>query len=479
MNLRHKVTSAVVWNAADIFMRQGIAFVVSIILARLLSPEDFGTLALPALFLGIANLFVNAGFPMALIHRQDVTHIDESTVFWFNIGAALLMTLVLFATAPWIADFFALPSLMPLTMLMACNVLLGATGAVHSALLIKQLDFKTLLNIGVISTVIAGAVGVYAAWADYGVWALAWQSITSTFVGALLSWLFSSWRPLFRFSGNSFKRLFGFGGWLFAGNLLDTLYQRGYTVLIGKFYGTYDLGIYYRANNTQELPSTIVTNVLSRVAYPLFSVVNQDKQQLRNGVRLSVRSISFIAAPSMLGLGVMAQPFIRVVFGEQWLSAAPILQVLCVVGLLRPLHVINLNVLQAQGHTKLFFQLDIVKKTFGIVLLVCGSYFGIMGIAWSRVIQSIVGVMINGYYSHKLLDYGMYQQIMDCLPSFLLGATMAAVVAIADMWIKIGGVLELIFLITLGATFYLACNVLLGISAFKEAIRFMKGEAIA
>jgi teichuronic acid exporter len=469
----------VIWSGIDIVLRQGMGFIISIILARLLVPEDFGTLALLALFLGIAGLFVDVGFTSALIQRQDSTRVDESTVFWFNIVAAVIMTLVLLAGAPWIADFFSLPVLMPLTMLMACNVFISAMGSIHGTLLNKELDFKTPMKIGAISTVISGSVGVYMAWAGYGVWALAWQSLASTIVSTMMLWFMSDWRPLFRFSVDSFKRLFGFSGWIFGARLLDMVYLRGYTLLIGKFYGSHDLGIYYRADNTQQLPSSMLTGVLSRVAFPLFSAVNHDKVRLRRGVRVSVRSMMLIMSPSMAGLGALAVPFIHVVFGEKWQPAAPILQVLCILGLMWPLHIINLNVLHAQGHAKLSFRLAIIKKSSGVMLLVIGSFFGIMGIAWSRVVQSVIGFIINSYYTGKLLDYGMREQIDDCLPSLLLSAMMAVVVYMTDTWIKVDGVLELLLLIILGSTFYLACNILLGIASFKEAVEFIKGEVSA
>jgi len=458
-------------------MRQGMGFLIAIILARLLVPEDFGTLALLALFLGLANLFVDIGFSAALIQKQDITHVDESTVFWFNIGAAVLVMLVLFVLSPWIAEFFALPVLKPLTVLMACSVLIGALGTIHFTLLTKRLDFKTPMQVGAISTIISGSVGVYMAWAGYGVWALAGHAISGTVARTLLLWVFSPWRPLLTFSGNSLRRLGAFGGWMFAAGFLDTLYQRGYTLLIGKFYGTYDLGIYERADSTQQLPASVLTNVLSRVAFPLFSSVSQDKQRLRRGVRLSVRTMTLIVAPTMVGLSVLAVPIIRVVFGEQWLPAAPILQVLCAAGLLWPLHVINLSALQAQGHGNLFFRLEIIKKSSGILTLVIGSFFGIIGIAWSRVIQSVIALMINTHFTNKFLGYGIREQTEDCFPSILLSAVMAAVVVMADIWIEVGGVLELLLLINLGAIVYLACNMLLGIGAFKEAVGFIRGEA--
>lgn len=474
--LKTRARAAVFWSGLEIFTSKGVSFVVTVILARLLVPEDFGTLALLALFLGIANLFVTAGFAAALIQKQDVTHLDESTMFWFNVAAALVMWLVLFALSPLIADFFALPVLQPLTVLVACTIVLSASGAIHSTLLSKRLDFRAKMKVGLISTAVSGGVGVYLAWNNFGVWALAWQAVVSAAISTLLLWAISSWRPLYAFSSDSFRRLFGFGGWLAGAYLLDTIYQKGYTLLIGKFYGTYDLGIYNRADNTQQLPTSILTGVLSRVAFPLFSSVNQDKERLRRGVQLSVRSIALITSPVMIGLSVLAEPFIRVVFGEQWLPAVPILQVLCVLGLLWPLHVINLNVLKAQGHANLFFRLAVIKKIAGIVLLVTGSFFGILGIAWGRVIQSIIAVLINSHYTKKFLGYGIAEQTKDCFPSFLLGAGMGSVVLAASHSIDMVGKIELLLLIFLGALFYVLGNLALGASAFKEAILFARGR---
>ncbi|MBT8123399.1 MAG: lipopolysaccharide biosynthesis protein, partial [Gammaproteobacteria bacterium] len=396
---RSKAKSAFIWNGLDVLMRNGVGFIISVVLARLLVPEDFGTLALLALFLGIANLFVNAGFSVALIQKQNATHTDESTVFWFNIASAFILTLALMAFSPWLAAFFSLPILSPLTKFMACNIFISAVGSIHNVLLVKQLDFKTLIKVGSVSTIISGCIGIYMAIAGYGIWALAGHAISSALVRTVLLWVVSSWRPKFRFSYSSFRKLSSFGGWIFAAHSLDTIYQRGYTILIGKFYGTHALGIYNRADSTQQLPIGILTSLVTRVTFPLFSSVNKDTVRLLRGVKLSVRSITLVTTPAMVGLGVLAEPFIGVIFGEQWLPAVPILQVLCITGILWPLHAINLNALQAQGHAKLFFRLAIIKKTIGIFTLIIGSFFGVMGIAWSRVIQSFISVLINAYYT--------------------------------------------------------------------------------
>ncbi len=472
--LKNKARSAVFWSALDIFSRQGIGFVITVVLARLLVPEDFGTIALLALFLGIAEIFVNAGFSSALIQAQDATHVDESTVFWFNFIAGIMITALLFLLAPWIADFFALPILTPLTMLMACNVLISALGSIHSTLLIKKLDFKTPMKIGIASTLLSAAVAIVLAAYGLGVWALAAKAVVGTVTTTSLLWYFSPWRPALVFSRISFEKLFAFSGWLFASSLLDTVYQKGYTLLIGKFYGTYDLGIYHRADNTQRLPASVLSRLLSRVAFPIFSSVNKDPERLRRGVRMCVRAMMFIVAPSMLGLAAVAENFVHVVFGAQWLPAVPILQVLCVAGLLYPFHVINLNVLNAQGHSKLFFRLEIIKKTIGTALLVFGSFFGLMGIAWSRAAMSVVAFVINSHYTGKFLNYGGLGQIKDSIGSIALSALMAVVVIWADNWLHASTMPALLVLVIWGATFYLLTNYLCKTRVLKETIQFLQ-----
>lgn len=474
--LRSKARSAVLWSGLNLFARQGVGFVVTIILARLLVPEDFGTIAILSMFQGLAQLFINAGFSTALIQRQSTSLVDESTVFWFNTAAGVVITGCLCLLAPWLAGYFSLPVLRPLTTLMAVNVLISSTCTVHRTLLFRSLDFKTPTKIGVVATVVSGAVAVYMAWLDYGVWALAGRALASAVVGAALLWLCSAWRPLFVFRLDSFRRLFGFGGWLFASSVLDTVYRRGYTLLIGRFYGLYDLGIYGRAENTQQLPTSILTGVLSRVAFPLFSAIKDDGERLRRGVRVSVRSMMLITVPFTLGLAVLAEPFIAVIFGDVWLPAAPILQVLCAVGMLYPLQVINLKVLQAQGHANLFFRLEVVKKCAGAGLLVLGSLFGVMGIAWGRVASSVIALMINSYYTRVHLDYGMRAQFRDCLPSVLIGLVMSGVIALAVASGKFDGGLGLFAMTFLGAFVYVGGNVLVGSRAMREAVSLIRGR---
>lgn len=474
--ISEKARAAVVWSGLDTFIRQGFGFVISVILARLLLPEDFGTVALLALFLGLAGLFVHAGLGNALVQRQDITHTDESTVFWFNLLVALAMMLLLFGIAPLIAEFFGIAALAPLTMLMAVNIPIGALGIVHGALMAKRLDFKTPMKVGVASSLVSGLVAVAMAWAGHGFWALAGQAIAGSVVTVVLLWALDRWRPLWVLSGASFRKLFGFSSWLYLSGLLDVVYQRGYTLLIGKFYGTRDLGIYNRADNVQGLATGLITDTVSKVAFPLFSSVNQEPERLRNGMRMAVRSMMLITAPCMMGLAVLAGPFIQVVFGDKWLEAAPILQVLCLTGLLYPLHVINLNVLQAQGHTKLFFKLELVKKSVGILLLIGGSWFGLIGIALGRAIGSIFALFVNSYYTKQLLSYGMAGQIKDSAMSLFLAVVMAGIVYMVEDRMQAIGALALFLLIVCGAVIYWILNFVSRSLAYRQAWSLLFGQ---
>lgn len=426
--LKQRAISAVLWSGSDIFLRQGLSFFVSVLLARLITPEEFGTIALLYIFTGLAGLFVDSGFSDALIQKKDINHIDESTVFWFNLGIGIVMSMVLWFSAPWIAHFFENEIVTPLAKVLAVNIFISALGSIHTSLMAKRLEFKTPLKIGAISTMVSGVVGVVMAWLGYGVWALIAQTLLSTFITTTLLWLLNPWRPRSEFSYISLKKLFRFGGFLLLSGLLDTIYNRMYSVLIGKLYGVRELGFYNRADSTRQLPSNILTSMLSRVAFPIFSAASHDRNMLNRGLRMAVSGTMLINVPMMLGLLVVAESLVPVVFGAQWLDSVPILQVLCLAGILWPLHILNLNVLMAQGHSGLLFKLEIVKKVFGIGLLILGTSFGVMGIAWSRVIYSAIAFGINAHYTRVHLGYGIWRQFLDFLPSLILSIIMAMLV---------------------------------------------------
>ncbi len=467
--LRQKALSATLWSAADIFLRQGLSFIVTIVLARLLAPEEFGTIALLYLFIGVASVFVDSGFGGALSQRQDTTHTDESTVFWFNLIMGLLAAAALWIAAPWFAEFYDSPILIPLTQVLAINVFISALGAIHGVLLTKRLDFKTQLKVGAVATTLSGIVAIAMAMQGYGVWALAWQALVSTLLTTCLLWYWNDWRPGMVFSRESMRRLFGFGSYVLLSGLFESVYSRIYTLLIGKFYGVRDLGFYNRADGTKQLPVGVLTGILSRVAFPVFSAAAHDKEKLKRGVRQALRGMMLINIPMMLGLMVVAEPAVLTLFGEQWLPAVPILQVLCLAGVFWPLHVINLNVLLAQGHSRLFFRLGVVKQCIGIGLLIAGTAYGVMGIAWSQVIYGIVAFAINAHYTRTHLGYGLWQQIGDFLPTLALASGMALFVYWVGNIVQLPVFFEFVTLTGAGALVFIAGCHLFKLHAYTEA----------
>ena len=475
MTLKSRALSATLWSGADILMRQGLQFGISIALARLLSPEEFGTIALLYLFTGIAGAFVDSGFSSALIQRQDITHTDESTVFWFNLAIGFLVALSLWAAAPLIAKFFALPVLLPLTGLLALNIFLSALGSIHGTLLTKHLNFRVQMKIGVFANLISGAIAITMACYGFGVWALAAQTVVATSLTTLLLWCLSPWRPALVFSKNSVSGLFAFGGYMLASGLLDIIYNRAYTLLIGHFFGVRELGFYNRADGTKQLPVGVLTSILSRVALPVFSKAAQDKTQLRRGVQLALRGMMLINVPMMLGIAATAEPLVLTLFGTQWLPAVPFLQVLSLGAVLWPLHVINLNVLMAQGHSHLFFRLEVIKKILGTALLVAGTFYGVMGIAWSQVIFGVLAFIINAYYSHLFLDYGVFSQTRDFLATLTISIVMALAVYFASIQtyllpMPLLAPVQLILLIVLGLIIFIGLACLFRLTALHDVV---------
>ncbi len=423
-NMKKRARSAVIWTGFDLLLQKLIGFMLAIILAHLLTPEDFGTMALLAFFIGIASVFSDAGFSYALIQRQDVNHVDESTVFWFNFLAAIIIALILFLISPWIAKLYDIYVLQDLLYLVSCLVILNSLGSIHRTLLTKALDFKKQAIVSFLSILVSGMIAIYMAYHEFGVWALACQIMISSCITTLLLWNIHSWRPLFIFNLPSLKKLFEVGGYMFAALLFKVLYEKGYGLFVAKLFGVSQLGVFDRADTTQRMISETMTGVVSKVAFPLYAKYVDDQERLLQIVRMSVRSLMFVMVPLMLVILVLGDLLIPVVLGEQWLSAVPVFQVLCVVGLLYPLQSVNVSVLQAQGYAKLNFRLTVLKRSIGILLLIVGSSWGIIGVAWSMVIGSVLSLFINGYYTKKFLHYSIFLQFKDCLSSVLLGCLM-------------------------------------------------------
>jgi O-antigen/teichoic acid export membrane protein len=459
--LHQKTASAAKWSAVDVFMRQGVQFVVSVVLARLLAPEDFGVIAMLAMFIGVAGIFIDSGFSAALIQRRNTTLTEESTVFYFNLGMGAATALLLCAAAPWIAAFFKQPVLQYLSYAMAFNLFVGAFGGMHTTLLSREMNFRTLAKVGAVSSVAAGGLAVYMASQGYGVWSLAGHSVASGIITVLLLWRWHPWRPAWAFNFASLRSFFRFGGYTMAATLTDVFSANLYLILIGKMYSVRDAGLYSRAQNTQQLPVTLMMGIINRVAFPTFASVAEDKARLVRGLRQAQALAMLVSLPVSVGVIILAEPLVLTLFGAQWQPCVPILQVLGLGGLLWPLHVLNLNILSAQGRADVFFWLTILKKIFTISLTVAASFYGIMAIAWAQVAISVFAYFANTHYTRILLGYSGWKQLGDLAVNFVAVIPMAIAVFLTNEMMQASHFIKLaVASIVGGGVYWLTCRLL-------------------
>lgn len=478
-DLSKKSTSAVLWGGTEIILRQGIGLVLSIILARLLAPEDFGVLAMLSIFVGVAGVFVDSGFGSALIQRQTITLEDTSSVFYFNIATALIMALLLAAVAPYIASFYRMPILKPLTWLMAFNLFLGSFRSIQAVLLTKELNFRTQMKVTLVATFVSGAIGIILAWRGWGVWSLALQTLVATFVTVLLLWVLSPWRPAFCFSFASLRSLFRYGSFMALSGLLDTAYTRLNTLIIGRVYSARDLGLYSRADHIQHLPTSTISTLLGRVAFPVFSAAAaQDTDTLRRAARKALTAIMLINTPLMLGILATARPLVHVVFGEQWLPCVPFLQVLSLAGVFWPLHVINLNLIKSRGRSDLFFRLEVIKKIFGLSALLVASTISIMAMAWSQVLVGFVCYFINAAYSGRLAGYSIGAQIRDMSPYLAVSGLMLGTTWSLTLWKTLPPAALLALQTLAGTGLYFSLCYALKLAAFRDVVARLQGALV-
>lgn len=427
-SLKSKAVCGAGWSFADSILGQGVMFLVGLVLARLLTPEDYGLLAYLTILISVSNSFVDSGFSNALIRKQDVKDIDYNTTFIANLLVSIVIVILLYFTAPAVSRFFERPELVPLIRVMSCIVVINAFSLIQKTRLTKNVDFKTQTKASLISSISSGVIGVGMALNGFGVWSLVGQQLTRQILYTLFLWIFTKWYPKLQFSIQSFKELFGFGWKLLVSSLIDTVWREIYQVIIGKFYSSATLGQYTRAQQFSSIFSSNLTSIVQRVSYPVLSELQDDKKRLKFGYRRVIKVTMLTSFVLMLGLAAVSKPLVITLIGEQWQVAVPMLQIICFQMMLYPLHVINLNMLQVQGRSDLFLKLEVIKKIIAIGPLLLGIFVGIYWMLIGSVFTSIFAYYLNAYYSGPFLNYSIKGQIMDILPSFGVALLMAMIV---------------------------------------------------
>lgn len=473
-SLKSKTVKGTVWSSVERFSVQGIQFAVMIVMARLLTPSDYGLVGMIAIFIAISQSLVDSGFSQALIRKQDRTEVDNSTVFYFNIAVGGLLYLILFVCAPLIADFYGEPSLTPITRAIGLSVVFNSLAVVQRALLTVRLDFKTQAKASLAGCLVSGAVGIGMAYGGRGVWAIVWQQITNLFVVTSLLWVLSKWKPVPRYSWRSFRELFGFGSKMLASGLLDTLYRNIYLIVIGKVFRASDLGYYTRANQFSDFASSNITGIFQRVTYPVLCTIQDDTERLRDVYRRLLKTSAFVIFPLMMGLAAVSKPMVVTFLTEKWLFSAVLLVPLCFASMWYPVHAINLNLLQVEGRSDLFLRLEVIKKILGVAVLCVTLPLGLVWMCWGSLVSSIIALVINTRYTGRLIGLGFMSQMRDLLPTFVLSIAVGGVVYLTVTFISMAAPVALAVGVLEGAAIYTAAARILRFSEFKELTAIIK-----
>lgn len=472
MSLKKQAVSGMIWTFSQQFGTQLINFVVGIILARLLLPSDFGVIAMFGVFVAIGTSIVDSGMGASLIRTQNADHRDYSTVFWFNLFSSFIIFILLFLTAPLIANFYGVENLEVYIRIYSISIIFSAFSAIQSTLMVKEMKFKTLFKIRLPSLALSGILAVGMAFYGWGIWSLVFFPIFQSFFSMIQLWFYSKWRPEFIFDKEKFRYHFHFGYKMLLSGIIDTVFKNSYTVIIGKMFSPTQLGYYNRADTLKQIPVANLSAALNSVTFPLFSKISDNDEKLREAYQKIMKSVIFIIAPVLILMLVLAEPLIRFLLTDKWLPAVPYFQVLVIAGILYPIHSYNLNVLKVKGRSDLFLKLEIIKKCLVILVLSISVQFGIMGIVWGQVITSCIGFFINTYFTGKFIDYGPFYQVKDLMPSILLaGLTGLLFFGLDEKILHSLGDLTRLIIVSLGfGTFYLGLAFLM---RFRE-IEFIK-----
>ena len=429
-SLKNRAVHGAKWSFIDNISNSGVTFLVGLILARLLTPAEYGIMAMIAIFIAVSNSIVDSGFSNALIRKVRIDRVDYNTVFVFNLIVSIVLYILLYTSAPAISLFFKEPVLTNVLRVIGLILIVNALGIIPRTILVRGIDFKTQTKVSIISSVSSGLVGVGMAIMGFGVWSLVWQQLSRQILNSLFLWIFCKWIPQWEFSIKSFKEMFGFGYKLLLSGLLDTLYKNIYYVIIGRCYSPAQLGHYSRAEQFNMIFSSNLTSIVQRVSYPVLSSIQEEPERLREAYRQIIKTTMLVTFDCMLGLAAVAKPLIIILIGEKWLPAVSFLQIICFSGMLYPLHAINLNILQVKGRSDLFLKLEIIKKTIAVFPILIGIFYGIEYMLWGSVLTSFIAYFLNSYYSADLIRYSTIEQIRDVLPVFTVSFTIAAV-----MWL--------------------------------------------
>jgi len=472
MSLRKKTLSGMVWTFGQQFSVQLIGFFVSVILARILSPSEFGLIGMMSIFIALGRSLMDSGLTSSIIRTPDADQRDYSTVFIINLVASVIIYFLIYFSAPFIAIFYKQEILTDLIRVYSFLFIFQAFMSVQNAVLTKELKFKALMIIQIPSVLIGGVVGVVLAYLGFGVWSLVYMYLCQGFLSSLQHWFYSDWRPKLVFDRARFKYHFNFGYKITLAGLLESIYQNLYTIIIGKYFSAAQLGYYSRAFSLRQLPISNISAVIGKVTYPMLSSISQDNEKLRGYYRKLMQQVVFWIAPLMILSIVLAEPLFRFLLTEKWLPAVPYFQIMCITGIIYPLQSYNYNIIKVKGRTDLTLKIQMVKKAYCVIGIICAVPFGIYGLLIFQLLAAIVDYNIDCYFSAKLIDYPIIKQLRHILPSVSIAVVVGMVSYAFDQFLlqemKASDFIRLLGVSGLFATMYLSISYLIKLAALIE-----------
>ncbi len=467
------VISNFIWRFAERCGAQLVTFIVSIVLARILAPEDYGTIALVTVFTTILQVFVDSGLGTALIQKKNADDLDFSSVFYFNFVVCLVLYAAMFMAAPVIAKFYGDVTLTPIIRVISLTIVISGVKGIQQAYVSKNMLFKRFFFSTIGGTIFSAFIGIGLAKAGYGVWALVAQQLSNTTVDTVILWITVRWKPRKNFSWERLKGLLSFGWKLLVSSLLDTCYNNLRNLIIGKMYSPSDLAFY---NQGDKFPKLIVTNIntsIDSVLLPTMSSAQDDRERVKNMTRRAIKTSTYVMAPLMMGLAFCATPIVKLVLTDKWLPCVPFLRIFCITYMFWPVHTANLNAINAMGRSDWFLRLEIIKKIMGMAILLSTMWFGVMAMAYSLLLSSVLSQIINSWPNRKLLGYGYLEQVRDFAPGILLAVAMGICVYLIG-YISLPTIVTLGIQILAGATFYIGISAILKLEEFEYLLGMIK-----
>lgn len=462
-----------IWRFAERCGAQLVTFIVSIVLARILAPEDYGTIALVTVFTTILQVFVDSGLGTALIQKKEADDLDFSSVFFFNFAVCIILYIGMFIAAPFIAEFYNDSSLTSVVRVISLTIVISGVKGIQQAYVSRNMMFKRFFFSTIGGTIFSAIFGIVLAYQGFGVWALVAQQLSNTAIDTLILWLTVKWRPKLMFSWNRLKTLLFFGWKLLVSALLDTCYNNLRNLIIGKMYSSADLAYY---NQGDKFPKVIVTNIntsIDSVLLPTMSSAQDDRERVKNMTRRAIKTSTYVMAPLMMGLAFCSVPIVHLVLTDKWLPCVPFLRIFCVTYMFYPIHTANLNAINAMGRSDWFLRLEVIKKIVGMAILLSTMWFGVMAMAYSLLLSSVLSQIINSWPNRKLLGYGYLEQIRDIAPAIILAVIMGICVYFIG-YIPLPTIVTLIIQIVAGAIIYIVLSAILKLEEYEYLTGMIK-----